>query len=75
MTIKTHTVYTVVYYDEKSAGPAGDCTHTARFHYRHNADKFAAGRTCYGKPAGIDVDADVPHRIYDRWRAAGYFMD
>ena len=64
--MKTTTVYSVLYYDEKHAGPAGDGTHIMRFRRRADAETFAKGREVYGKTATVDVD-QVPQRIADRW--------
>jgi hypothetical protein len=66
---KTRRVYSVLYYDEKSAGPAGDCTHIMRFASAARAAEFAKGREVYGKPCTVDAD-DVPERIAQRWSIA-----
>lgn len=59
-------VYSVLYHDEKSAGPAGDGSHIMRFGNRAQADEFAKGKVIYGKPASVEVD-DVPRHLAQRW--------
>ncbi len=65
------TVYEVLYYDPKSAGAAGDCTHVARFRNLSKATAFASGKTCYGSPATVQTCEDVPARLVNRWSFMG----
>ena len=66
------TVHTVVYYDEsRGSGPAGDCSHTARFTNLKRAQDFAKCKFLYGQPATVDTDSDVPAKLYSRWMREG----
>jgi hypothetical protein len=64
------TVYEVLYYDARRPGPAGDCTHVARFRSKRNAEAFAKGRECYGKPATVE-SRDAPPRLVNPWSFQG----
>ncbi len=66
-----NTVHEVLYYDPRSSGAAGDCTHIARFRSLRAAQSFANGKECYGKPATVQTDDSVPDRLYDRWTFQG----
>ncbi len=61
------TVFTVLFYDARSEGPAGDHTHVRRFRERYEAEQFAKGRECYGQPARVDQEDDVPRHLAERW--------
>jgi hypothetical protein len=69
--MSTKTVYEVFYRDDRSPGPAGDCTHTARFGRRADAERFAAGRRAgYGdEPATVDR-VEVSRALAARWGIA-----
>jgi hypothetical protein len=66
MKMTTVTVYTVLHYDPRSAGPAGDHTHITRFRNRKDAELFAAGRDVYGKPATVEAEC-VRTETARRW--------
>jgi hypothetical protein len=58
-----------VLHDTDGEGPTGDGTVIARFRRESDATKFAAGLTCYGRPAKAD-SCDVPRRLAQRWGVA-----
>jgi hypothetical protein len=66
---KTRTVYTVLA-DGKGEGPAGDGTFTHRFWQIENAQAFADRSTCWGRPATVSTETDVPARLIARWSIA-----
>ena len=66
---RTYTVYTVVYDDPRRTD--GMDTSIARFRSKANAERFAAGKTCYGTPTDVQVDSDVPARLAERWTYCG----
>ena len=66
---RTVTVYSVLYYDERNPGPAGDGTHIMRFRSQQRAAEFAQGREVYGKLATVERD-EVPERLAQRWSIA-----
>lgn len=69
---KNKTVHTIVFYDEsRGSGPAGDCSHTARFTSLKRAQDFAKGKTLYGQPATVSTEDDVPPSLYARWMREG----
>lgn len=55
-----------VLHDTNGSGPACDGTMVARFKSRRDADRFAAGNTCYGRPAKV-LEASVPRALAQRW--------
>lgn len=59
-------VHTVLYYDSRRAGSAGDCTHIAHFRSLAAAQRFARDKICYGAPATVETD-EVPVHIAQRW--------
>jgi hypothetical protein len=61
-------VYEVLY-DTESEGPAGDGTVIARFRKEREAETFARGETCYGRPAKASP-VDAPRRLAQRWGMA-----
>lgn len=67
-TEKTVTVY-VVLHDVSYSGPAADGTDTYRTRSKANADTFARGRTCYGKPAE-PMEQEVSVATARRWGLA-----
>ena len=71
MRTKLVRVYEVLHDTGRDGGAAGDGTAIRRFHRteRAQADAFAAGSTCYGRPATVLAD-DVPRRIAERWGMA-----
>lgn len=68
--MSTKLVYEVVYYDARSAGPAGDHTHVFRTTSKKEAQKFAAQNTCYGQPAKVQEDR-VSLELFRRWQREG----
>jgi len=68
MTTKTIRVYEVLYYagDDGPSGPAGDGSFIERFRSKADAERFAAGRTYYGRPAKVE-SVDAPRRLAQRW--------
>lgn len=52
--------------DTEEEGPAGDGTVVFRFKAAKTAATFAAGSTCYGRPAKATL-AEVPRRLAARW--------
>lgn len=65
------TVFEVLYYagDDGPSGPAGDGTFVFRSRDRREAERFASGRTCYGKPADV-MESRVPRSLAQRWGCA-----
>lgn len=55
-----------VVYDTGNDGPRGDGIAVYRTRVKGDAETFAAGRTCYGKPATADL-VSVPSNIANRW--------
>lgn len=62
---KLYRVYEVLA-DTDSDGPAGDGTVVFRFRQKELAHRFALSRTCYGRPASVQV-SDVPRRLAERY--------
>lgn len=66
----TVTVFEVLYHsDDPSyahAGAAGDGSFVERFRKRGDADRFAAGKCCYGRPATV-TESVVSRRLARRW--------
>lgn len=69
-TPKTKQTFSVLFYDAKNSGPAGDHTHIKRFLRRADADAFAVGKTCYGQPA-IAQEEEVSIAVFKRWQREG----
>jgi hypothetical protein len=66
------TVHSVLFYDEKlGSGAAGDCTHIYRSTSKQCAEQFAKGKECYGQPATVRTETDVPARLFGRWMREG----
>lgn len=65
---KLVTVY-VVLHDVDYSGPAEDGTDTYRTRDKRAAERFASGRTCYGKPAEV-MDQEVSRDTARRWGLA-----
>lgn len=65
------TVYEVLFDgpEDGPTGPAGDGTFIQRFREAREAEEFAAGATCYGRPATVKT-ARVPRRLAQRWGVA-----
>lgn len=61
-------VYEVLY-DTGTDGRMGDGVETFRTRNQKDAQNFATGRTCYGKPATVEP-AEVPENIARRWGLA-----
>lgn len=55
--------------EDGPSGPAGDGTFVHRFRGKADAERFARGNTCYGKPATVIAD-DVPRSLARRWGLA-----
>lgn len=62
------TVYEVTA-DCNGPGRYDDGIEIARFRSKRDAEAYAAGRTCYGGPATVQV-VDVPRKIAARWGLA-----
>jgi hypothetical protein len=65
---KRLTVY-VVLHDGNYSGPAEDGTDTYRTRDKSRAERFAAGKTCYGSPATV-MDQEVSIETARRWGLA-----
>lgn len=62
--MRTVTLYSVVYdVPQRSDGMTDDI---ARFRKETEAEDFAKGRTCYGRPATVSKET-VPATIARRW--------
>jgi len=68
---RTYTVHSVMWHSDSEsdayAGAAGDGSFIARFASRAAAEAFAVGRRCYGQPATVATETDVPRRLAERW--------
>ncbi len=62
------TIYEVLY-DTDGEGPTGDGTVIERFTDRGEAARFAAGNTCWGRPADAS-ERDVSRKLARRWGLA-----
>jgi hypothetical protein len=68
MATNTAQVFEVLY-DTGTDGRMGDGFETFRARNAKDAQSFANGRTCYGKPATVEA-LQVPRRIAQRWGMA-----
>ncbi len=55
-----------VLHDTAGDGPHGDGLATFRTRDRKDAESFAAGHTCYHKPATVEP-VEVPVKLARRW--------
>lgn len=58
-----------VLHDTGTDGRMGDGVETFRTRSQKDAQSFATGRTCYGKPATVET-LQVPRPIAQRWGLA-----
>jgi hypothetical protein len=55
--------------DPNYSGPAADGHYVSRFRTRAEAERFARGRTCYGKPADVH-EREVSRELARRYGLA-----